>query len=93
MFIYIKMDAESNETTPAIAFLRFHKDSEMFTKKQHQKGLLLNTNRRVRKETRTDMESATVKMDVEHNETTPMIPCLLCHEDFDIHITHISRKT
>ena len=37
MFIYIKMDTESNETAPAIAFLRFHRDSEMFTKKQHQK--------------------------------------------------------
>ena len=32
MFIYIKMDAESNETTPAIAFLRFHEDSEIFAK-------------------------------------------------------------
>ena len=30
--IYIKMDAESNETAPAILFIRFHKDSEMFTK-------------------------------------------------------------
>ena len=26
MFIYIKIDAESNETTPAISFLRFHED-------------------------------------------------------------------
>ena len=32
-FIYIKMDAECNETTPAISFPRFHEDSEMFTKK------------------------------------------------------------
>ena len=38
------------------------------------------------------MESATVEMDVEHKETTPTIPCLLCHEDYDIHITHISKN-
>ena len=38
------------------------------------------------------MESATVEMDVEHNETTPTIPCLLCNEDYDIHITHISKN-
>ena len=61
MFIYIKMDAESNETAPTIAFLRFHEDSEMFTKQQHQKGVAINTNRRVRKETRTDMESASLE--------------------------------
>ena len=36
-FIYIKMDAEKDETAPAIAFLRLHEDYEMFTKKQHQK--------------------------------------------------------
>ena len=32
MFIYIKMDAESDETTPAMLFRRFHEDHEMFTK-------------------------------------------------------------
>ena len=37
MFIYIKMDAECNETTRAIAFPRFHEDSEMFTKKDVKK--------------------------------------------------------
>ena len=36
-FIDIKMDAESNETAPVIAFLRVHEDSEMSTKKS-QKG-------------------------------------------------------
>ena len=36
-FIYIKMDVESNETTPAISFLRFHEDSEMFTKNNIKK--------------------------------------------------------
>ena len=37
MVIYIKKDAESNETTPAISFLRFHEDSEMFTKNNIKK--------------------------------------------------------
>ena len=32
MFTYIKMDAESNETTSAISFIRFHEEFEMFTK-------------------------------------------------------------
>ena len=32
MFIYIKMDAESNETRPAISFLLFHEDYEIFAK-------------------------------------------------------------
>ena len=31
------MDAESNETAPVIAFLRFHEDSEMFTKNNIKK--------------------------------------------------------
>ena len=31
MFIYIKMDAEYNETTPAILFSRYHEDYEMLT--------------------------------------------------------------
>ncbi len=61
MFIYIKMDAESNQTTPAISFPRFHEDSEMFTK-MTSKSLWNTPNRQVRKETRTDMESATFEM-------------------------------
>ena len=32
MFICIKMDAQCNETTPAIEFDRLHKDSEILTK-------------------------------------------------------------
>ena len=31
-------------------------------------------------------------MDVEHNETNPTITFQLLHEDFDIHITYISKK-
>ena len=31
-------------------------------------------------------------MDAEHNETNPTIPFHCSHEDFEIHITHISRK-
>ena len=37
MCIYVKMDAENNETTPAIAFLRFHEDFEIYTKKASKK--------------------------------------------------------
>ena len=37
MFIYIKMDAEYVQITPAIAFSRFHDDSEMVTKKRIKK--------------------------------------------------------
>ena len=33
MLICMKFDAECNETTPAILFLRVHDDSEMVTKK------------------------------------------------------------
>ena len=32
-FISIKFDAECNETTPAILFLRFHEDFSIYTKK------------------------------------------------------------
>ena len=31
-------------------------------------------------------------MDAEHNETTPTIIFQLLHEDFEIHITYISKK-
>ena len=37
MFIYVRMGAENNETTPVIVFLRFHEDSEMFTKNNIKK--------------------------------------------------------
>ena len=33
----MKFNAESNETTPAISFIRFHEDYEMFTKKDIKK--------------------------------------------------------
>ena len=32
-------------------------------------------------------------MDTEHNETNPTSSCHRSHEDFDIHITHITRTT
>ena len=31
-------------------------------------------------------------MDAEHHETNPTITIQLLHEDFDIHITYISKK-
>ena len=61
MFIHVKMDAENNENAPVMAFIRCHEDSEMSTKKS-QKGLQNNPNRRVTKETKKDMESATFEM-------------------------------
>ena len=33
-----------------------------------------------------------MKMDAEHNETNPTIQFHLVHEDFEIHITYISKK-
>ena len=38
-FISMKFDAECNETAPAIAFPRFHEDSEIFTKMTSKVGL------------------------------------------------------
>ena len=32
-------------------------------------------------------------MDAEHSETTPTIQFYFSHEDYDVHSTHISRKT
>ena len=62
MFICIKMDAECNETTPAIAFDRFHEYVEIFTKMTsncHQNCVRNIIKREVRKESKTNMESAT----------------------------------
>ena len=60
--VSIKMDAEYNETIPAISFDRFDVYLYMFpTSHQNycQKGFWSDINRRVRKESRTHMESAT----------------------------------
>ena len=58
MFICIKIDAECNETTHAIAFDRSHEDSEMFTKltsKSHQNCFRNKLKREVRQESKTYM--------------------------------------
>ena len=39
MFISMKFDAESNETTPAIILYRFHEDCKMFTKTTSKRSL------------------------------------------------------
>ena len=57
----MKSNAECNETTPEIIVYRFDEYYEILTK-MHQKLVCFNTNRQVRKETRTDMESATFEM-------------------------------
>ena len=38
-FISIKFDAECNETTPAILFIRFHEDFKIYTKRRKKVGL------------------------------------------------------
>ena len=56
------MDAECNETTHAIAFDRFHEDSEIRTKltsKSHQNSSRNKIKLEVRKESKTEMESET----------------------------------
>ena len=61
-FISMKKDAEYNETTPASVFYRCHEDAEILTKmtpNSNQNGFEININRRIKKDSRTDMESAT----------------------------------
>ena len=58
----MKIDAECNETTPAIPFDRCHADLNILTQMtQHsgQKDIWPGINRRVTKESRADIESAT----------------------------------
>ena len=57
----MKYDAECNEITPAISFDRFHEDSEMFCQNDVKCWSYVIGNLEVRKESRTDMESATFK--------------------------------
>ena len=96
MFIYIKRDAESNETTPAISVPTFHEDIYVYIygcmySMHILNKIILQVSRNVHI---LILETfAYMTMDVEHNETNPTIPFHLSHEDFDIHITHISRKT
>ena len=62
MFICVKMNAQRNETTPAVEFDRFHTDSEILSKmtsNSHQNYSRNIIKRQIRKESRTDMESAT----------------------------------
>ena len=73
MFIYIKMDAESNENTPAISFPLFHEDKYMyacvFMYNMHiLDKITFQVSRNVHiliRETFTH-----IIMDAEHNETT-----------------------
>ena len=58
------MDAECDATTPAISFDRFHSDFNMstrLTQKCARNCSRIIINRRVKKESKTDMESATLK--------------------------------
>ena len=62
-FIAIKIDAENNEINLAISFDLIHEDASMFltmTQKCGQYCSSHNINRRLKKESVTNMESATV---------------------------------
>ena len=102
MFIYIKMDAESNETTPAISVPLFHEDIYIyiyiyiyvyvFMYNMHMlEKIILQVSRNVHILIRETFIYMT--MDATHRETHPTIPVHLSHEDSDVHSTHISRKT
>ena len=90
------MDAESNETTPAISFPLFHEDIYMYTcvfmyNMHILDKITLQVSRNVHiliRETFTH-----IIMDAKHNETTHTIQFYVSHEDYDVHSTHISRKT
>ena len=60
----MKFDAECNETTPATSFDRFHEDVEIITEmtsNSYKKSFWSNSNHRIIKESKTDMELATFK--------------------------------
>ena len=61
-FISMKSETECNETAFAISFDRFHEVFMIFkkmTSNYNQNCFEFNINRRIRKETKTDVESAT----------------------------------
>ena len=96
MFIYIKRDAESNETTPAISVPPFHEDIYVyiyvFMYSMHiLDKIILQVSRKVHILIRETFIYMT--MDATHSETNPTIPFHLSHKDFDVHSSHISRKT
>ena len=62
-FIYMKFNAECNETTPEIALYLFHEDYEI-SQNDVKKSARVISNLQVGKTSRTDMESAT---NVEHH--------------------------
>ena len=90
------MDAKSNENTPAISFPLFHEDKYMyvcvFMYNMHiLDKITFQVSRNVHiliRETFTH-----IIIDAEHNETTHTIQFNFSHEDYDVHSTHIYRKT
>ena len=96
MLIYIKRDAESNETTPAISVPPFHEDIHVYIyvcmySMPIMDEVILQESRSVHiliQETFIDMT-----MDATLRETHPTIIFHLSHEDSHVHSTHISRKT
>ena len=90
------MDAERNETTPAISFPPFHEDIYVYIHVfMYSMHILDKITRQVSRHVHIlNRETFThMTMDAEHNETTPTIPFYFSHEDSDVHSTHIYRKT
>ena len=96
MFIYIIKKAESNEATPAIAFPLCHEDIYMYACVfMYHMHILDKITFQVSRNVNILIQDTFthIIMDAEHNETTPTIQFHVPHEDYDVHSTHISRKT
>ena len=96
MFIYIIMDAKSNENTPAISSPLVHEGNYMyacvFMYNMHiLDKITLHVSINVHILSRETFTH--IIMDAELNETTHTIQFYFSHEDSDVHSTHISRKT
>ena len=95
MFIYIKRDAESNETTPAISVPPFHEDIYVYIYVcMYSMPILDEITRQVSRSVHILIRETFIymTMDATHNETNPTIPFRLSYEDFDVHSTHISKQ-
>ena len=94
--IYIQMDAESNDNTPAITLPPLHEDIYRYACVCIYKMHILGENTCQVSTTLHILirEACThILMDAEHYKTTPTIQFYVPHEDSDVHSTHISRKT
>ena len=90
------MDATSNEKTPAISFPLFHEAKYVYAcvcvyNMHILDAIALPVSRNVHI---LILETFThIIIDAEQSETTHTIQLYFSHEDYDVHSTHISRKT